>query len=297
MEDWMEGWKIGRVEDWKGGRLEGWKIGRVEDWKGGRLEDWKEGRMDGRLEGRLEDWKEFLRMATVFIDADKIYPARDTADKKTDGDRRSIEELSGGTPILTVALGATAQTVNCVWFGVENVAKAEISLDSSVVVFAEAYPKKKGFASFNEQGVTEVSLAVTEKEDMSLPVVVSEVIAGKVLLELPDKVFLPNTAPQSALRGAGVHEMLGGSLRPWGTVNNEKAKLDISYIGSRWKKDRVEAFMNVYENYRTFYFVRDTLSHPLDGYLAVFDNVTLPVPYSTGYRPAGQDVEFSVREM
>ncbi len=69
---YREGWKIGRVEDWKGGRLgrgrkrlnrescderiamirrikrdrrscamwayrEGWKIGRVEDWKGGRL--------------------------------------------------------------------------------------------------------------------------------------------------------------------------------------------------------------------------------------------------------------------
>ena len=70
-----------------------------------------------------------------------------------------------------------------------------------------------------------------------------------------------------------------------------------SYTASRWKKDRIEAFTNVYENYRTFYFVRNTLTHPLDGYLAVFDNVTLPAPYSTGYRPAGQNLTFSVREM
>lgn len=235
-------------------------------------------------------------MATVFIDADSIYPARDSADKKIDGDRRSVAELSGATPTLTVELGDSPQTIDCVFFGIQNVAKATVSLDGTVIVSADAYPVKKGFASFPERAVTEVSLAVTEKEDVSLPVRVSEVIAGKVLLELPDKVFLPNTRPASALRGAGVHEMLGGGLRPWSTVNDAKAKLDISYTGSRWKRDRVEAFMNVYENYRTFYFVRDTLSHPLDGYLAVFDNVTLPVPYSTGYRPAGQNVEFSVRE-
>lgn len=235
-------------------------------------------------------------MATAFLDADNIYPARDSADKKIDGDRRSLEELSGDTPTLTVELGATPQMIDCIFFGIRNVSKATISLDGSVVVSADGYPVKKGFASFSEKAVTEVSLAVTEKEDSSLPVEVSEVIAGKVLLELPDQVFLPNTRPASALRGAGVHEMLGGGLRPWSTVNNETAKLDISYTGSRWKRDRMEAFMNVYENYRTFYFVRDTLSHPLDGYLAVFDNVTLPVPYSTGYRPAGQNVEFTVRE-
>lgn len=235
-------------------------------------------------------------MATVFIDADSIYPARDASDKKIDGDRRSVAELSGASPTLTVALGASPRTIDCVFFGIQNVAKATISLDGTVIVDADAYPVKKGFASFPERAVTEVSLAVTEKEDASLPVLVSEVIAGKVLLELPDQVFLPNTRPAPALRGAGIHEMLGGSLRPWSTVNDGKAKLDISYTGSRWKSDRVEAFMNVYENYRTFYFVRDTLTHPLDGYLAVFDNVVLPVPYSTGYRPAGQNVEFSVRE-
>lgn len=235
-------------------------------------------------------------MATVFIDADKIYPDRDSADTKIDGDRRSVAELSGATPTVTVELGSTAQMVDCVFFGIQNVLKATISLDSVVVVDADAYPVKKGFASFSEKAVREVSLAVTEKEDNSMPVLVSEVVAGKVLLELPDQVFLPNTRPASALRGAGIHEMLGGSLRPWSVVNSVKAKLDISYTGSRWKRDRMEAFINVYENYRTFYYVRDTLSHPLDAYLAVFDNVTLPVPYSTGYRPAGQNVEFSVRE-
>ena len=235
-------------------------------------------------------------MATVFIDADNIYPDRDAADKKIDGDRRSLEELSGATPTLTVELGATPQQIDCVFFGIQNVSKATISLDGTVIVDADAYPVKKGFASFTERAVTNISLAVTEKEDSTLPVKVSEVIAGKVLLELPDQVFLPNTRPASALRGAGVHEMLGGSLRPWSVVNSVKAKLDISYTGSRWKRDRIEAFRNVYENYRTFYFVRDTLSAPLDGYLAVFDNVTLPVPYSTGYRPAGQNVQFTVRE-
>lgn len=235
-------------------------------------------------------------MATVFIDADNIYPDRDAADKKIDGDRRSVEELSGATPTLTVELGASPQTIDCVFFGIQNVSKATISLDGAVIVDADVYPKKRGFASFPERAVRSVSLTVTEKEDNSLLVLVSEVITGKVLLELPDQVFLPNTTPRPALRGAGVHEMIGGGLRPWSTVNNEKAKLDISYTGSRWKQDRMEAFMNVYENYRTFYFVRDTLSHPLDGYLAVIDNVTLPVPYSTGYRPAGQSPEFSVRE-
>jgi len=231
------------------------------------------------------------------MDADSIYPVRDASDVKIDGERRTVEELGGATPTLTVALGTTAQSVDCVWFGVENVAKATISLDGTVIVSAEVYPEKRGFASFAEQAVTNISLAVIEKEDGSLPVRVSEVLAGKNILELPDQVFLSNTTPQRALRGAGVHEMLGGGLRPWSTVNNEKAKQDISYTGSRWKRDRIEAFVNVYENYRTFYFVRDTLTHPLDGYLAVFDNVTLPAPYSTGYRPAGQDVGFSVREI
>ena len=259
---------------------------RLEGWKSGRLEGWKR---------RLEEWKEFFRMATVFIDADKIYPVRASADKKIDGDRRSLEELSGATPTITVALGA-AQTVDCVWFGVENVSKATISLDGTVIVAADVYPEKRGFASFPERQVTNISLAVTEKEYASLLVRVSECIAGKVLLELPDQVFLPNTRPASALRGAGIHEMLGGGLRPWSVVNNAKAKEDINYTGSRWKPDRIELFKNVYENHRTFYFVRDTLSHPLDGYLAVFDNVTLPVPYSTGFRPAGQNVQFTVRE-
>ena len=253
----------------------------MEEWK-----RWKNGRME-------VGWM----MATVFIDADKIYPVRDSADKKIDGDRRSVEALSGASPTLTVALGASPQTIDCCWFGVENVLKADILLDTRVVVSSVDYPEKRGFASFREQSVTSVSLKVVEKSDASLPVRVSEVVAGKVLLELPDQVFLPNTRPASALRGAGVHEMLGGGLRPWSTVNDGKAKLDISYTGSRWKRDRVEAFMNVYESYRTFYFVRDTLTHPLDGYLAVFDNVTLPVPYSTGYRPVGQNIEFSVREM
>lgn len=236
-------------------------------------------------------------MATVFIDPDNMYPVRDASDVKIDGDRRTVEELAGATPTLTLALGAAAQNVDCVWFGVENVAKATISLDSTVIVSAEAYPEKRGFASFPEQDVTYVTLAVTQKEDSSLPVRVSEIVAGKVLLELPDQVFLPDTTPQPALRGAGVHEMLGGGLRPWAIVNDNKAKLDISFTGSRWKKARIEAFTYLYENYRTFYFVRDTLTHPLDGYLAVFDNVTLPAPYSTGYRPAGQNVPFSVREM
>ena len=45
-------------------------------------------------------------MATVFMDPDSIYPARDSADKKIDGDRRSIEELSGASPTLTVELGS-----------------------------------------------------------------------------------------------------------------------------------------------------------------------------------------------
>lgn len=239
-------------------------------------------------------------MATVFLDPDKIYPVRDSSDVKIDGDRRSVEELSGANPSLTVELvelGETSPRIDCVFYGVQNVLKATISLDGAVVVDAEAYLKKKGFASFPEKAVREVSLVVTEKEDSSLPVRVSEVVAGKVLLELPDQVFLPNTRPISALRGAGVHEMLGGGLRPWSVVNSGRAKLDISYTGSRWKQDRVEAFMNVYENYRTFYFVRDTLSNPLEGYFAVFDNVSLPAPYSTGYRPAGQNIEFSVREM
>ena len=236
-------------------------------------------------------------MATAFLDPDNMYPIRDLSDIKIDGDRRTIQELTGATPTLTVTLGATAVVINCVWFGIANVAKATISLDNTVIVSAETYPEKKGFASFPEQPVTNITLAVTEKEDNSQPIRVSEIVAGKVLLELPDQVFLPDTTPQPALRGAGVHEMLGGSLRPWSTVNSEKAKLDISYTGSRWKKDRVDTFTNVYENYRTFYFVRDTLTHPLDGYLAVFDNVTLPAPYSTGYRPAGQNVSFSVREM
>lgn len=236
-------------------------------------------------------------MATVFMDSENIYPARDASDKKIDGDRRSVEEVSGASPTLTVALGDSPQEIDSVFFGIDNVAKADILLDGRVVVSSVDYPKKRGFASFREMSVTSVSLKVTEKEVASLPVRVSEIAAGKKILELPDKVFLPDTTPRHVLRGAGVHEMLGGSLRPWSTVNDGKAKLDISYTGSRWKSDRIEAFVKLYEKYRTFYFVRDTLSHPLDGFLAIFGNVSLPVPYSTGYRPSGQNVEFSVREM
>lgn len=236
-------------------------------------------------------------MATVFMDADKIYPARDASDKKIDGDRRSVEELSGAPPTLTVALGDSPQEIDCCWFGVENVASADILLDGRVVVSSVDYPKKRGFASFREMSVTSVSLKVVEKEDASLPVRVSEIAAGKKILELPDKVFLPNTTPTHVLRGSGVHEMLGGSLRPWSTVNDGKAKLEIAYTGSRWKSDRMDAFVKLYEKYRTFYFVRDTLSHPLDAYLATFGNVSLPAPYSTGYRPAGHNVQFTVREM
>lgn len=236
-------------------------------------------------------------MATVFMDPDLIFPARDSSDKKIDGDRRSVEELSGASPTLTVALGDSPQEIDCCWFGVENVASADILLDGRVVVSSVDYPKKRGFASFREMSVTSVSLKVVEKEDASLPVRVSEIAAGKKILELPDKIFLHGTTPRYVLRGSGAHEMLGGSLRPWSTVNDRKAKLEISYTGSRWKKDRMEAFIELYEKHRTFYFVRDTLSHPLDGFLAVFGNVSLPSPYSIGYRPAGQNVEFTVREI
>ena len=236
-------------------------------------------------------------MATVFMDPDKIYPVRDASDNKIDGDRRSVEEVSGATPTLTVELGTSPQNVDSVFFGIENVAKADILLDSRVVVSSVDYPKKRGFVSFRELSVTSVSLKVVEKEDASSPVRVSEIAAGKKILELPDKVFLPDTTPRHVLRGAGAHEMLGGSLRPWSTVNNEKARMDIDYTGSRWKSDRIEAFIEMYEKYRTFYFVRDTLSHPLDAYLATWGNVVLPVPYSTGYRPSGHNVEFGVREL
>lgn len=82
-------------------------------------------------------------MATVFMDPDSIYPVRDSSDKKIDGDRRSVEELSGASPTLTVALGASPQTVDAVWFGIENVASAEISLDGTVIVSAEEYRKKR----------------------------------------------------------------------------------------------------------------------------------------------------------
>ena len=114
-------------------------------------------------------------MATVFMDPDKIYPVRDASDNKIDGDRRSVEEVSGDTPTLTVELGTSPQTIDCCWFGVENVASADILLDGRVVVSSVDYPKKRGFASFREMSVTSVSLKVTEKEDASSPVRVSEV--------------------------------------------------------------------------------------------------------------------------
>lgn len=236
-------------------------------------------------------------MATVFMDSENIFPARDSSDRTIDGDRRSVEEFSGASPTLAVALGDSPQKIDSVFFGIENVASADILLDGRVVVSSVDYPKKRGFASFREMSVTSVSLKVVEKEDASLPVRVSEVVAGKKILELPDKVFLPDTTPRHVLRGSGVHEMLGGGLRPWSTVNDGKAKLEIAYTGSRWKSDRMDAFVKLYEKYRTFYFVRDTLSHPLDSFLAIFGNVVLPVPYSTGYRPVGHNVSFTVREV
>jgi len=41
-------------EGWKNGRLEEWKVGRMEGWKNGRLEEWKTGRMEGINNGRME---------------------------------------------------------------------------------------------------------------------------------------------------------------------------------------------------------------------------------------------------
>ena len=45
----MGGWKIGRGEDWKIGRVAEGKVGRGEGWK-----RWKRGRVE---EGRLGGWK------------------------------------------------------------------------------------------------------------------------------------------------------------------------------------------------------------------------------------------------
>ncbi len=105
---------------------------------------------------------------------------------------------------------------------------ATISLDSTVIVSAEAYPEKKGFASFPEQPVTEITLAVTGKENNSQPIRISEVVAGKVLLELPDQVFLPNTTPQPALRGAGVHD-----LKHQSAIQRINVKLGIGTLESQ----------------------------------------------------------------
>jgi hypothetical protein len=54
----MEGWKDGRVEGWKGGRMDGWKDGRVERWNGGRMEGWKDGWMERWKGGKMEGWKD-----------------------------------------------------------------------------------------------------------------------------------------------------------------------------------------------------------------------------------------------
>ena len=50
----MEGWKIGRLEDWKDGRT---KAGRLEDWKIGRedLEDEKTGKRENGKTRRIEE--------------------------------------------------------------------------------------------------------------------------------------------------------------------------------------------------------------------------------------------------
>ena len=128
-------------------------------------------------------------MATAFLDPDNMYPTRDLSDVQIDGDRRTIQELTGATPTLTVPLGANPQTIDCVWFGVQNVAKATISLDGTVIVSAEAYSEKKGFASFPEQPVTEIILVVTEKEENYQPVCVSEVVGEKCCWNCRIKCF------------------------------------------------------------------------------------------------------------
>ena len=40
----LEGWKVGRVEEWKSGS---WNVGMLEEWKSGRVEGWKVGRVEG----------------------------------------------------------------------------------------------------------------------------------------------------------------------------------------------------------------------------------------------------------
>lgn len=50
-------------------------------------------------------------MATVFIHPDNIYPDRDVSDLKVDGDHRTIQELTGATPMLTVEFGGN--TADC----------------------------------------------------------------------------------------------------------------------------------------------------------------------------------------
>ena len=240
-------------------------------------------------------------MATAFINP-TILPTRDASDLKIDGSYRTIEALVGNTPTLTVTLGASPQMIDCLWFGVDNVAKATISLDSTVIVtaddYAGKYPHNRGFTSFTSQDVTTITLAVTEKEDTSKPVRVSEVVAGTLLLALPNNVFRPNLTPARVKRGGGTHEMLGGGLRPYRAVNDADTKLDISYTLSTGglEPETAEAFQDIYNDHESFYFVRDTYAHPLDGYLAVWGNESLPSRYSTVWSRGGQDVSFSVRE-
>ena len=234
-------------------------------------------------------------MATAFLST-TILPARDATDVKIDGSRHTTEDLTGNTPTLTVTLGATPQTVDCLWFGVDNVAKATISLDSTVIVAADDFAEKRGFASFTSQAVTTITLSVTEKTDTNKPVRVSEVVAGTLLLELPDSVFRQDLNPEHVRRTSGTYEMLGGGLRTWSTVNDADLKLDITHTGSAWNADRVEAFLEVYNDNPSFYFVRDTLQHPLDGYMAVWGNERLPTPYVSSWKGGGQNVQFAVRE-
>lgn len=238
-------------------------------------------------------------MATAFLNP-TLLPTRDTSDVKVDGDRRTTEALTGNTPALTVTLGATPQTVDSVWFGVSNVAKATIALDGTVIVAADEYAKKYpgnyGFASFTSQDVTDITLSVTEKTDSNLDVLVSEVVAGTLLLSLPDGVFRPDLNPDHVRRRSGVHELLGGGLRPYSTVNNGNTKLDITHTGSFWDIERAEAFEELYNSNQSFYFIRDTVAHPLDGYMAVFGNDRLATPFSSNWKFGGQNVSFSVRE-
>ncbi len=51
----LEGWKGGRLEEWKG---KDWKDGRKNGRREEKMEGWKEGRKDGRMEGGKKRWKD-----------------------------------------------------------------------------------------------------------------------------------------------------------------------------------------------------------------------------------------------